>query len=194
MKAFKKSVSLLLVFVMLFSLAFSTSALDKEALKQSVSKGFYNVVEVIFEKLISTISLAFPVPRDWKTPEKTVFDGLMEGTGEFLTEPAKNAVFSLGYDSRSLLENAGEIVGKMYVAGSIAFQKKYATEVVDDLKVRTAAISDGSGRGTVVYAVLDAFGMSNTDVRGIRRELADFATQNIVEQDAMVQKNQKQKL
>ena len=174
MKVFKKSVSLLLVFVMLFSLAFSTSALDEDALKQSVSKGFYNVVEVIFEKLISTISLAFPVPRDWKAPEKTVFDGLMPGTEEFLTEPADNAVFSLGYDSRSLLENAGEIVGKMYVAGSIAFRKKLATEVVDDLKVRTAAISDGSGRGISVLVVLDAYGLSLPDTREIRARLASF--------------------
>ena len=97
---------------------------------------------------------------------------------DYLSTPAANAVWSLGYGSASL-QTGDELDGKHYVGGSLSFPKtKAATEIYDDQRVRVIAVNDGSGRGTIVFASLDAFGLSYPDVRGIRKELADFATAN----------------
>ena len=47
-----------------------------------------------------------------------------------------------------------------------------------DQRVRVVCLNDGSGRGTVAFASLDAFGLSMPDVREIRARLADFAKSN----------------
>ncbi len=54
-------------------------------------------------------------------------------------------------------------------------------EVLDDMKVRAVCLDDGSGRGAVAFAVIDAIGLANGDVLVIRSRLADFAAKyNIV--------------
>ena len=65
------------------------------------------------------------------------------------------------------------------MSAEVSFPKsKAATAIYDDQRVRVIAINDGSGRGTLIFAVIDGFGISSTDVRGIRKELADFAKAN----------------
>ena len=66
-------------------------------------------------------------------------------------------------------ENKEDIIGKLFVAGTIAFDDKTATSVVDDLKVRTFALNDNSGTGTAVFAVVDSYGLALGDVREIAR-------------------------
>ena len=88
-----------------------------------------------------------------------------EGMEDYLTSPAANSVWSLGYGSASL-QTGDELDGKHYVGGSLSFPKsKAATAIYDDQRVRVIAINDGSGRGTLIFAVIDGFGISNTDVR-----------------------------
>lgn len=174
MKKFKKALSVFLVLSLLFALPFQVGAIDVEGVKKSASKAFYNSVQVVLDSLVSGLAALNKTPEGWKSLEETDNTGFMAGTEKFLSKPAEDARFSLGYDSRSLLENAGNVVGEMYIGGSIALKKKFATEVVDDLKVRTAAVSDGSGRGISVFVVLDAYGLSLPDTREIRARLSSL--------------------
>lgn len=50
--------------------------------------------------------------------------------------------------------------------------------VIDDQAVRVICLDDSSGRGSVVFAVIDCVGISGTDIRRIRERLADFAKEN----------------
>ena len=180
MKLCRKLVALMLSLVLVCSLPFSVSALDKDAVRTSFHKEFYNVAETLVEGLLRGIGALVPTPRNWKAPDDDALTHHMRGTESWLQAPAKDAVFSLGFNESSLLDTLPVDVHSLYVGGSIDFDEKTATALLDDLRVRTAAISDGSGRGTGVLLELDAYGLSLPDVREIRQRLADFCkTQNI---------------
>ena len=53
--------------------------------------------------------------------------------------------------------------------------------VIDDQAVRVICLDDSSGRGSVVFAVIDCVGISGTDIRRIRERLADFAKENNID-------------
>lgn len=176
MKKTKKILAVLLAVLMLFSVSSSALAAD-EAQETASSLSF------IYKKALSFIGKAIDeilcegashIPDPVKWSEQTD-EGFMEGTKTFLDSPAENAVFSLGYDSRSILTS--DVVGNMYVGGTINLSKKLATEIIDDLKVRTVALSDGSSRGITVLAEVDAYGLSLPDVREIRLRLADLISE-----------------
>lgn len=180
MKTSKKILALILSLTMLLSLPFTAYAADSSVSatdKGTAYKGLMNALGFATDKLIGAVASVFPVPSEWENADEVSTDGLMTGTDEFLTESAEGARFALGYDSRSIIEGF-DVVGNTYVAGGIAFKKKIATSVEDDLKVRTAAVSDSSGRGTSVFLTLDAYGLSLPDVREIRSRLSSFASQN----------------
>ena len=64
------------------------------------------------------------------------------------------------------------------MAGSLEPVKgRQPTGVIDDQRVCTYALSDGTG-GTVVHAVIDGYGIASGDVLEIRSRLADFAREN----------------
>lgn len=179
MKA-KKIIAALLALTMMFSVSLTSYASDEIAEatdKGTLYKGVMSVLGTVVDTLIDVIASAFPVPSSWQNAEEVTTDGLMTGTEKFLTEKAENARFSLGYDSRSILEGF-DIIGNTYVAGGIAFKKKIAESVEDDLRVRTAAISDGSERGISLFVTLDAYGLSLPDVREIRARLSEFSAKN----------------
>lgn len=140
-------------------------------------KSLYNLADQIIDVLVKGINKNIPSVK-FEQKENFTSDMFFEGMEDYLTAPAANSVWSLGYGSASL-QTGDELDGKHYVGGSLSFPKsKAATAIYDDQRVRVIAINDGSGRGTLVFAVIDGFGMSSTDVRGIRKELADFATAN----------------
>lgn len=103
------------------------------------------------------------------------YDDFYTGTDTFLTAPAPGAGWKLGYAQRSILPDDFGV--RPYKRGSMV---PYAatTETFDDLRVRTIVLDDGSGRGSVVFAVLDVIGLANADVRKIRAAVADFAAAN----------------
>ncbi len=200
----KKIISLLLCVVVVFtvfSVALTSSALAVEtAANESVAvtsfdfgsikvptswdelgnmmlKSLYKLADRIIDALVKGLNSSVPSHK-FEQKENFTSEMFFEGMDEYLSTPAANAVWSLGYGSASL-QTGDELDGKHYVGGSLSFPKsKAATAIYDDQRVRVIAINDGSGRGTLVFAVIDGFGMSSTDVRGIRKELADFATAN----------------
>lgn len=140
-------------------------------------KSLYNVADQLIDVILKGLNKKIPAVQ-FEKKENFTSEMFFEGMEDYLSAPAANAVWSLGYGSASL-QTGDELDGKHYVGGSLSFPKtKAATEIYDDQRVRVIAVNDGSGRGTIVFASLDAFGLSYPDVRGIRKELADFAAAN----------------
>ena len=140
-------------------------------------KSLYNVADQLIDVILKGLNKKIPAVQ-FEKKENFTSEMFFEGMEDYLSTPAANAVWSLGYGSASL-QTGDELDGKHYVGGSLSFPKtKAATAIYDDQRVRVIAVNDGSGRGTVVFASLDAFGLSYPDVRGIRKELADFAAAN----------------
>lgn len=139
----------------------------------SIEKLFYNIFDLIIDKAVGVINKHIPTPGKWADKADFESEGFMAGMDEFLDEPAGGAHWSLGYSSASIL-TGNELDGKHYVGGSISVSPKTATDKWDDLKVRTIAMSDNSGRGIVVFAVVDTYGLSGSQIREMRVRMADY--------------------
>ena len=96
-----------------------------------------------------------------------------EGTPCFLSSPAENAAWSLGYASASLIPPDWR-THDYYLGGYMVADNKFKNRVesvADDMRARCIAVSDGSGRGVNVFCVIDSIGIANADIRNIRSEL-----------------------
>lgn len=179
-KLFVPVIAILLVFAMTFS-AFASVGTQVNARELFVAskaeRVIFDALDVVVNTLVKAIASFIPTPDYWF--EKDDVPGFMEGTTEFLDKSQAGSTWSLGFDSRSLLpENKEDVIGKYNVAGSIGIAGKLATSVEDDLLVRTAVLNDSTGRGSTVFAILDSYGLSLSDVREIRTRLADWAKEN----------------
>lgn len=150
---------------------------DADEFTDMLLKFLYGIVDKLIDVILKAINLVVP-SIDFPDKETYVNDQFYPGMDEYLEAPAPGAVWNLGYGSGSI-QTGNEMDGKHYVGGSLSFPSpKTVSAVYDDQRVRCVALNDGSGRGTVVFAVVDAFGLSNTDVAGIRAQLADYAKAN----------------
>ncbi len=177
-----KILALLMSLVCLFSaFAVPASAADEVEKVSAIEKGFFNFTDVLVNGLVSGIASIIPKPQGWINEADYKSENVPAGTEVFLDTPAENAQWSLGYAQNSIIEGQQVIGSQHYVSGGISLSAKYPTKIIDDSKVRVIAMNDGSGRGTVVFAVLDAYGLANKDVREIRSRIADYAKEkNIV--------------
>ena len=161
--------------------AFSSSdKLTWDSFKEGVSRLFYISLDNAINKLASIICKVYPsVERPDEADYK--FKNSNTGTETFKDEAGENARWNVGYSSATLL-TGNELDGKHYVGGSLSFPSpKNPTAILDDLRVRVVAISDGTDSGIVVFAVLDAYGLANKDVRIIRDRIAGFLkNENVV--------------
>ncbi|MBQ5592486.1 MAG: hypothetical protein IIU80_06025 [Clostridia bacterium] len=140
-------------------------------------KFLYGIVDVLIDVILKAINLVVP-SIDFADKDTYVNDQFYPGMEDYLAEPADGAAWSIGYGSGSI-QTGDELDGKHYVGGSLSFPAaKTVSAVYDDQRVRCVALDDGSGRGKIIIAVIDGFGISNTDVAGIRAQLADFAEAN----------------
>lgn len=137
------------------------------------TKTIYNALDKVIDAVVGVINKFIPTPKAWVDKADYVSEGIMKGTEEFLDAPADGAYWSMGYANASIL-TGNEKDGKHFVGGSLSVSDKTVSEIYDDLKVRTIAMSDNSGRGTVVFAVVDSYGLSSTQVREIRAQMADY--------------------
>ncbi|MBR1811094.1 MAG: hypothetical protein IJ766_05520 [Clostridia bacterium] len=104
-------------------------------------------------------------------------DCTFAGTKNFLKTPMTNAAWSLGYSKASILPE--DVTAQPYYLGGYpAYPPNAAVDVLDDQMIRCIALSDGSGRGIAVFAVIDCIGISNRDVNEIRAGLTGFAAEN----------------
>ena len=156
------------------SMKFPTSG---EQFTDMLLKFLYGIVDKLIDVVLKAINAVVP-SIDFADKDTYVNEQFYPGMDVYLETPAQGAVWSLGYGSASI-QTGNELDGNHYVGGSLSFpDPKSATAIYDDQRVRCVALNDGSGRGTVVIAVVDSFGISNTDVAGIRAQLEDFAKAN----------------
>ncbi len=101
--------------------------------------------------------------------------GFLEGNGYFLNEPAENAKWEAGFAKASVVPPVKE--GDYYIGGYLAFPPNKMNGIMNEQMVRAFAVSDGSGRGIHVFAVIDCIGISGTDIRDIRLRLSDFISE-----------------
>lgn len=99
------------------------------------------------------------------------------GHSEFATSGKRGARWRLGYARRSLVPNDYN-QKDYYIAGYLSYPPNIMSGVIDDQAVRVICLDDSSGRGSVVFAVIDCVGISGADIRRIRARLADFAKEN----------------
>ncbi len=158
-----------------------------ESLSSTSFKTFFmtllaKLVNVLSNVLINVIgkALNLAIPS---TPALTPYadfnlddyENFYPGMSDFLDAPAAGAKWHLGYAQESILPDDFGTVP--YTMGGYGLMAE-TTETFDGLWVRTIVLNDGTGRGNVVFAVLDAIGIANYDVRLIREALADFAKAN----------------
>lgn len=126
--------------------------------------------------LIKTVADLMPDPHWLKLENYTTAD-FFDGHTEFADSAKRTARWSLGYARASLVPE-DYLIKKYYIAGYLQFPPNVMSGVLDDQAVRAICLDDSSGRGAVVFAVIDCVGISNTDIRRIRAMLADFAKAN----------------
>lgn len=185
----KKALAAILVFVMLVSVlsvaasALAPAAAEVKALSAEMSFSdrlssyLYYVLDRLLNWMLSYLNLYTP-KQDWVMKEDYQPVNFFEGTEAFSSTAEDGAKWYLGYSSASLLEGQDVLDGKHYMGGSLSLlEPKVCTAVIDDQRVRTFAISDGSD-GIVCYAVLDAYALCSGDVLAIRELLKDYAAEN----------------
>lgn len=182
----KKILAFILSAVMLFSLTVTpASAMDIADVKTAVTDVFCKALAFVFEGLVKGIVAPIRegdnfVSEDEYFPD-SLCDGLYDGTDEFISEAPADARWSLGSASLSLVPEDWESYSDLYLGGYMSTDNGMSNdvrEILDDMKVRVIAMSDGTGRGTAVFATIDSIGLGNPDVEGIRRMLSDFAKAN----------------
>ncbi len=180
-KRTKIFVSLALCFTLIFSSVAGVSAagVAEEEKGNPLMESVANTLNTIFnntvERLLNFLVKLFPATVLIKDKSTVTSDNFMEGSGEFLDEPAENAQWSLGYAQASIVP-ADFNEGKYYKGGYDV--SLILTEMIDDLKVRVIVLDDNSGRGKTAIAAIDCLGLANRDVKLIRAALADFAAEN----------------
>lgn len=163
----KKLTAIILSVALIFSAAFCIPSSAATEVTSQFERGFYRFVDNLLDALVNGISALIAEPRDWVAKKNYVSENFYEGMEpeEFISVPGANAKWSLGYANASI-QTGKELEEGHYVGGSLAIGDKFATEIRDDQKVRTIAVSDG--RGITIFSAIDTYGMSSTDVRGIR--------------------------
>ncbi len=144
---------------------------------------FAKVVNFISDFVINGIVLGAlrnsvpfsPAIKDYSTFDLDAYGDFYPGHESFLTEPAQGARWNLGYSQKSIIP--ADFGPRKYARGSM-IPYGYTNENLNDLKVRTVAVDDGSGRGITVFAAIDCIGIANADVRKIRAAVEDFAEEN----------------
>lgn len=182
-KTFKKVISVVLCVMLLGAVMAPATyaAYDPEvpvnAEVTTFNKVLYNALDKVIDALLKVINRFIPNSPNWENKADHVTENVFAGTEEFLDAPADGAYWSMGYANASIL-TGNEMDGKHFVGGSLSLEDKVVTDIYDDLLVRTVVMSDNSGRGNVAFVVVDAYGISSTDVRAIRASLADFCEAN----------------
>ncbi len=172
MKKAKKLTAILLASIIAFSMSIIPASANTDV-SNPAEQTLYTVLDKIVNALVNGIGALVISPK-WDNIKNYKSENFYPGLSadEFLDEPAEGAKWSVGYANASI-QDGNELDEKHFVGGSLSVTRKVATEVRDDQKVRTVAMSDG--RGITIFSTLDAFGLANNCVREIRARFAEYA-------------------
>ena len=186
-KSFLHIISIVLCFTLVFSCgtavvyaADETQAVAEDSFGTKISKGFYNTLNVIVEKLVSAICKLYPNPADWQSLADYDSEevGFLPGRDTYQTEAGADNYWSLGYASRSVLPE--DVDNGEYNLGR-DLTNKLAKGVYDDQRIRVVAIDDNSGEGAVVLGAIDCLGVTSTDARAIRKAVLAYCEEQGIE-------------
>ncbi len=175
----KKLLAVILSVVMLLGMSVTpVSALEiSENFTSFAEKYLPPVIELFVEKAVGGLTSIMRENKYFLSEDEYTYDNFYKGTETFITEAAEGASWSLGQADASLVpENWQDY--ELYLGGYISTDNGLSNdvrEILDDMKVRVIALNDGSGRGTAVFATIDAIGITNTDIRQIRQMLSGLA-------------------
>ena len=149
---------------------------DTEQEKETIA---YTYLELLFMDILNMLAVPAPVANTtFEDAADYQSKNLMPGHLEFI-DSNPGGVWSLGYDESSLVPD--DILDRDYYLGGYLLQNfpsNTVEEVLDDMKVYTVVMDDGSGRGKVAFCTIECIGIANKDIRDIRALLADFAKEN----------------
>ncbi len=168
-KSVKSVISVVLVFVMLFSGAGTAFASDGAAADNSALIAVSGVLNGVFNVVFKAFGSLFP--DDFQTVDEYYAgesENFYEGMDEFLDEPAEGARWYLGFGKASMVPENLRNGTKEYYTGGYFTQK--INGVLDDQGANAVALNDNSGRGTVIMVAIDGIGVNNADVRTMRAE------------------------
>lgn len=180
MKMTKKILSVLLATVMLFSAigctTVSFAATDTgEAISEAFMKGFGKALGMLIDGILGGLNLPIKNNPKFVSEEDYELTDFYAGNDEFLDAPGENNVWKLGSSSVSLVPT-DYTSHKYYIGGFIGIENGFTNlieDVADDMKARVIAIDDNSGRGVSLFATVDCIGMTNNDIKVIRRLAAE---------------------
>ncbi len=175
---FKKAISVILAVSMLISGPIFASA-DDGAADNSGIMFCTNAINGLLNAVFMGFGALFP--KDFVSVEDYESENFYEGTEIFINEPAENAKWHLGFGKASMVPENLKDGSKEYYTGGYFTQK--INGVYDDQGANAIAISDNSGRGTVIMAAIDGIGVCNADVRTIRAEAEQKLKDKGVESD-----------
>ena len=181
-KKFKKAVSVILAISLIFGSFTLAHADDTEAADNSGIIFCSNAINGLLNAVFMGVGALFP--KDFETVDEYYAgesENFYEGTEKFLDEPAAGARWNLGFGKASMVPENLRGGSKEYYTGG------YFTQVIngvfDDQGANAVAISDNSGRGTVVMVAIDGIGVCNDDVRTMRAEAERKLKEQGVESD-----------
>lgn len=166
----KKLISVLLAVSMLLSFSSLAFAADGQAADNSAIITVSNAINGLLEAVFDGFGSLFP--NDFKTVEEYYAgesENFYEGTENFIDTPANGARWQLGFGEESIVPENLKDGSKEYYTGGYFTQK--INGVYDDQGTNAIALSDNSGRGTVIMASIDGIGVNNADIRAIRAEV-----------------------
>ena len=162
----KKLISVLLAIALLFTGTTFATATDGEAADNSGIMFATNIINGLLNAVFKGFGSLFP--NDAPTLEEYLAgesENFYEGMDTFLDEPAEGAKWQLGFGKASMVPES-LVNGKEFYTGGYFTQK--INGVYDDQGANAVAMTDSSGRGTVVMVAIDGIGINNADVRTIR--------------------------
>jgi len=175
----KKILSLILALTLAFSGTVFAVASEGEAMDNSGIMFCTNAINGLLNAVFKGFGALFP--KDFVSIEDYETENFYEGNKNFIDAPAENAKWYLGFGKASMVPENLKDGSKKYYTGGYFTQK--INGVYDDQGANAVALTDNSGRGTVVMVAVDGIGVCNADVRTIRAEAERKLAEMGVESD-----------
>lgn len=179
-KLLKKLISAALAAVMVFSagsLSAKAYAADKDvktAVEDTAKVAITKTLAVLLKGILGAVNLPVldnPSFVDEKDYRNTDF---YDGNGAFVSEAGAENVWKLGSSWVSLVPDDYK-THNYYLGGFIMIENGFVNkveDVADDMRARVIALDDNSGRGVSLFATVDCIGITNNDIKEIRKLVA----------------------
>lgn len=133
------------------------------------------ITDKVISRVVGKLANSLNDGADFIPNSAYTSENFYSGNSEFLKKAKKKSAWYIGYANVDLtpLDYAKR---EYYLGGYIAPENKFKNlveEVVDDMQGRAVAVDDGSGRGISVFCTVDCIGITNGDIRAIRKKFKE---------------------